>query len=231
MKRKLTFGITDCARYYNYENWFINTGKNVEVIKLCYQVNNINSIEECAGIVLSGGEDVHPNLYNKPEYLSLLNKKNIDDKRDEFEWKVIEKSFELKKPVPGICRGLQMINIFLGGTLFYDIPASLSKFEHDKIEEDDQLHTVNVAKNSLLYNIARQESGEINSAHHQSVDTVAEDLEVIAHSSSVIEGLQWKKPENKSWLLLVQWHPERMADQRSPFASGIKKEFIKRCYQ
>lgn len=229
MKQKIKIGITDCSKYTNYEKWFIDAEKNIEVIKLSYQANNANSVEECDGIVLSGGEDVHPKFYNKPEYLSLLNAKDIDEKRDEFEWKVIEKSFSLQKPVLGICRGLQIANVFLGGTLIYDIPKVLNRFEHGKIDGVDQLHTVNVVTNSLLYNITGTGTGEINSAHHQSVDEPAKDLEVIANSGSIIEGMQWKKPENKSWLLLVQWHPERMIDQENPFASDIKKEFIKKC--
>src|SRR5258706_8158820 len=158
MKQKIKIGITDCSKYNYYEKWFLYTEKNVEVIKLSYQQNNVNIVEECDGIVLSGGEDVHPKFYNKPEYLALLNAKDVDEKRDEFEWKVIERSFELNKPVLGICRGMQIINVFLGGTLIYDILTVADKFEHDKIEGVDQLHSVNVVKDSLLYDITRRES-------------------------------------------------------------------------
>jgi len=229
MKQKIKIGITDCVKYNYYEKWFLNAEKNVEVMKLSYHQNNANIVEECDGIVLSGGEDVHPKFYNKPEYLELIDTWDVDEKRDEFEWKVIEKSFELNKPVLGICRGMQIVNVFLGGTLIYDIPTVADKFEHGKIEGVDQLHSVNVVKDSLLYDITGRESGEINSAHHQSVDAVAKYLEVVADSESIVEGMQWKNAKNKSWMLLIQWHPERMLDQQNPFASNIKKEFIKRC--
>lgn len=229
MKRKFKIGITDCGKYHNYEKWFTGTENNVEVIKLSYHANNADSIDECDGIVLSGGEDVHPKFYNKPEYLSLLNAKEINEDRDKFEWKVIEKSFALHKPVLGICRGMQVVNVFLGGTLIYDIPAAANRFEHGKINGADQRHAVSVVKDSLLYDITGKETGEINSAHHQSVNEAATELKVIADTACVAEGMQWKNADNKSWLLLVQWHPERMFDQQSPFAINIKKAFIKSC--
>eukprot|EP01031_Cornospumella_fuschlensis_P026358 gene26358-31842_t len=61
-----------------------------------------------------GGEDVHPSLYNRPEFLSLCNPNFMDERRDEFEWKVCEYIFKNQVPVLGICRGLQLINVFLG---------------------------------------------------------------------------------------------------------------------
>lgn len=228
MKQKIKIGITDCGKYDNYAKWILAARENIEVIKLSHEQNNVNKVEECNGIVFSGGEDVQPKFYGKPEYLSLLNPKEINEKRDDFEWQVIERSFSSQKPVLGICRGLQLINVFLGGTLIYDLPSVKNKFVHGKINGVDQRHAVNVLKDSLLYNITGSESGEINSAHHQSVDEPASELKVIANSDSVIEGLEWKKPENKSWLLLVQWHPERMNDQQNPFASNIQREFIKK---
>ena len=227
MEKRITIGITDCAKYANYENWFKGIENDIEIIKLSYHSDNENMVEYCDGIVLTGGEDVHPLFYHKEEYLSLLNSNDIDEARDAFEWKVLEKAFKLKKPVLGICRGLQITNVFLGGTLIPDIPTALETFEHGKIEGVDQYHTITVEKNSLLYNIADSETGEVNSAHHQSVDQAAKDLKVIAKSGSVVEGMQWINPENKSWLLLVQWHPERMSDQQNPLALNINKAFIK----
>jgi putative glutamine amidotransferase len=229
MKQKLKIGITDCENYRFYEKWFLETEKNLEIVKLSYHVNNADSVEECDGIVLSGGEDVHPRFYNRQEYLEMLDTKDIDEKRDEFEWKVIEKAFELHKPVLGICRGLQAVNVFLGGTLIPDIPTVYKVFGHDGMEESDQRHSVNVEEKSLLYGITNAITGNINSSHHQSADQAAKDLKVIANSGSVVEAMQWTEPLNKSWLLLVQWHPERMEDQQNAFAGNIKKAFIDSC--
>jgi putative glutamine amidotransferase len=84
--KNIIIGITDCSKYSHYQSWIENeTG--VEIIKLSYHNNNFNDIQKCDGIILTGGHDVHPRFYNKPEYLEFCNPKNIDERRDEFEWK------------------------------------------------------------------------------------------------------------------------------------------------
>ncbi len=232
MKHKIKIGITHCAKYANYENWFLNAPENVEVIRLSYQLNNENDVAMCDGLVLSGGEDIHPKFYDKPEYLPQLCINDIDERRDEFEYKVIEKGLELNKPVFGICRGLQMMNVFLGGTLIPDIPTALGINEHGKINGIDQRHSITIQENNLLKNITCASTGEVNSAHHQSVGKSAKDLVIIAKAEKeIVEAMQWKDPENKCWMLLVQWHPERMPDQQNPFTSNLRKTFIENCNQ
>ena len=104
--------------------------------------------------------------------------------------------------------------------------------DHEKINGIDQSHTITVKENSLLHNIADTTKGEVNSAHHQAVDQLAKDLAIIARAEEPIaEALEWKNPNNKSWLLLVQWHPERIPNQQNSFASKIREAFIKNCNQ
>ncbi len=98
-------GITDCARYANYERWFLDAPTKVDIIRLSYNLNNLDDIEKCQGIVLSGGEDVDPRRYKRPDLLGRLELTDIDEKRDEFEWEVIERALKLKLPILGICRG------------------------------------------------------------------------------------------------------------------------------
>ncbi|MEP6948626.1 MAG: gamma-glutamyl-gamma-aminobutyrate hydrolase family protein [Ginsengibacter sp.] len=224
--KNIVIGITDCHKYLNYERWILDQPA-VEVIKLSYQENNFGDIEKCNGIILSGGSDINPRLYNQPEYLAYCHQKEIDESRDEFEWKVLQHTEEKQLPVLGICRGLQFVNIFLGGTLVPDIPA-FGKFNHAKFEEGkDREHLVEIDKNSVLYTIVGQKKGEINSAHHQSVDMPGYDLVVNALSpDGIIEGMERKDAKGKSFLLLVQWHPERMTDQESIFSKNIRQSFL-----
>jgi putative glutamine amidotransferase len=120
--KKTVIGITDCSKWENYARWFREV-PGVEVIRLSYKDKNFRDIENCDGIVLSGGEDVHPRFYNKPEYLSVLKPDEIKEDRDEFEMNVIKNGLNRKKPILGICRGLQVANVYFGGTLIPDIPS------------------------------------------------------------------------------------------------------------
>lgn len=101
----ITIGITNCERYANYERWFLDAPIKVNIIRLSYDLKNIDDIEKCQGVVLSGGEDIHPRLYKKPDLIDNLSLTDIDEKRDEFEWEVIGRALKLNLPMLGICRG------------------------------------------------------------------------------------------------------------------------------
>ncbi|HET7119011.1 MAG TPA: gamma-glutamyl-gamma-aminobutyrate hydrolase family protein [Hanamia sp.] len=224
--KQIVIGISEGSNYSNYENW-IKDEPGVEIIKLSYYLNNINEIEKCDGIILSGGCDINPQLYHQPGFLAYSAPNDIDEKRDEFEWKIMQHTEENQKPLLGICRGLQFANVYFGGVLLPDIP-SFGKFNHAKFKEgNDREHLVDVDPNSLLYKITGEEEGLINSAHHQSVDIPGFGLVVNALSpDGIIEGMERKEPEGKSYMMLVQWHPERMANQESSFVKKIKGSFL-----
>src|SRR5450432_190096 len=170
--KQLKIGITDCGKFENYRRW-MEMESYVEVVKLSVHLQNAPEIEFCDGILFSGGEDLHPELYGKPEYVKEYGLKEIIPARDQFEYEVIEKAFGLKKPVLGICRGLQLINVYLGGTLVPDIPTMHHSTVHGKINGVDQTHNIDVEENSLLLAICGADSGVVNSAHHQSADQLA----------------------------------------------------------
>lgn len=224
--KKLTIGITDCSKWKNYHDWFAS--ENVEVLKLSYKEDNIKDTDRCDGIVLSGGEDVHPKYYGKPAYMKKKKelKLDVNEPRDKFELKVIDKAVKSKKPILGICRGLQIANVYFKGTLIPDLPEE-TRTRHSKSEGYDQTHEVKVEKDSCLNAIIRSAGGIVNSAHHQSAEKIGRGLRATAaDSNGIVEAIEWKNPKNKPFLLLVQWHPERMKEQESPLAKNVREKFL-----
>jgi putative glutamine amidotransferase len=219
----ITIGITDCSKYENYSRWF-EKEPEVVIVRLSHHENNLADIAKCDAIVLTGGEDVHPRFYNNTDYEDMCHE--IDESRDEFELKVLEYTEKNQLPVLGICRGLQVANVFFGGTLLPHIPA-FGKFDHSKSGADDRYHTVQVDPNSQLKAVVNTALGEVNSAHHQSADRVGRGLVANALSpDGVVEGLERENMKDENFLMLVQWHPERMKDLENAFSKNIKKKFI-----
>jgi len=223
MEREMIIGITDCGSYKNYESWILKE-PGIQIIKLSHKANNLRDIVLCDGIILSGGEDIHPRLYDRPEYLKYC--EDIVEERDQFEWNVLEHTEKNQVPVLGICRGLQVANVFFGGTLIPDIP-SFGKFNHSKFPKEDRYHDIQVDPDSHLCRIAGTKAGIVNSAHHQSADLIGKGLVVNSISpEGIVEGIERKKLEGKAYLMLVQWHPERMTDQENVFTKNVKDSFL-----
>ena len=224
--KKITIGVTDCSKYEKYASW-IALESDIEVIKLGYSLNNLDEIKKCNGILLTGGEDVHPRFYNEPELLKFCYRDDVDERRDEFELQVIDYTQKQRLPLLGICRGQQITNVFFGGSLIPDLP-SFGKFNHSKFEEGkDRYHSIMIDLNSQLQKITAVTEGEINSAHHQSVNRVGVGLVANCFSAEgVIEGIERINPASHSFMMLVQWHPERMNDQTSPLTKKIKNSFL-----
>jgi putative glutamine amidotransferase len=161
-------------------------------------VNHLN------GIILSGGGDLAPSTYNgKGHDLNY----NIDSSRDETELKLAKTVLVKKIPTLAICRGIQVINTILGGTLFEHIPDHFGeKILHRLPPRDPCSHLITINKNSDLFDIIRKEEIEVSSWHHQSIDKPGDGLSVVAKSSDgVIEAIEFK---GKDWFIGIQWHPE-----------------------
>ena len=162
-------------------------------------------VDICDGILLTGGHDVDPSIYGE----DTLNCTVICCKaRDNMERLVLEDAMKKDKPILGICRGIQMINALLGGTLYQDLPTQHpSDIDHHQTPPYDvPVHDVIIKKDSPLYECLGSDRISVNSYHHQAVKDVAPCLEVMAESEDgIVEALY--KP-SYSFLWAVQWHPE-----------------------
>ena len=113
-----------------------------------------------------------------------------------------------------------------GGTLVDDLSNLNDK--HKKEGTTDKEHTIKIKENSLLNEIVKNDTGEVNSAHHQSIDTLGKELMINSLAEDgTIEGIEWKDKTGKPFMLCVQWHPERMFRfQHSPLSENIRNHFI-----
>ncbi len=224
-KKKVVIGIAEGSHYEKYEKW-ICQDENVQAVRLSYHLDNIQRLEECDAILFTGGNDVNPRVYNQPDFLVYCNPDDLDEKRDEFEWKVMQYVEENQLPLLGICRGMHFVNVFYGGSLIPDIPA-FGKFNHGKRGGNDSDHTVTIDQHSNLFDIIGNTSGTINSSHHQGVDMPGFGLVTTALSpDGIIEAMERKEQEGRSFFLLIQWHPERMENPDDVFSKKVRERFI-----
>jgi len=227
MKIALTYTGSD-KKHDNYVRWLTAGDKQVEITR--FEAGSGQILDGFDGLVLSGGIDVQPSLYHMDkDYPNAPGQFNIE--RDIFETALYEQAIDLRLPILGICRGMQLINCLNGGTLRQDLGEE-GNLTHRAVP-DDRSHEAIVMPGSYLQEILADERVMVNSAHHQSVDRIAETLTVncISHDG-IIEGLEWKDKADKPFFLCVQWHPERMFSfglDKTPASEGIRDEFIAAC--
>lgn len=177
------------------------------------------------GLLLSGGPDVDPVLYGE-EKLPCCGE--ILAVRDAMELSLFRKALKIGLPVLGICRGLQVMNVALGGTLYQDIATQLpGAIKHPCYDTPrDKVHEVTVADQSLLHRISGLTRIGVNSRHHQGVKRLANGLVATAYSEDgLIEAFDY--PAEK-FVMAVQWHPESLSD-RYPEAQAIFNAFAEAC--
>ncbi len=180
----------------------IPSGLNNDTLRALY--------ERVDGVLLPGGGDVDPAYYNAERHPKTG---NIDDKRDAAELVVARWTVEDDRPLFGICRGVQTMNIALGGTLIQDIPSLVeTQIVHDTptdLPRDHLMHDVHIASSTRLADIIG-EKVTVNSHHHQSIEQPGQYLNVTAHApDGVIEAIEMP---HKRFVLGVQWHPEDLGD-------------------
>ena len=226
IKIGITFTGTD-EKHSNYVNW-LKDNDNIEIITLSPEVTELESIKDLDGIVLSGGVDMHPKFYGNSITDYPNNPINFDEERDEFELEVFKLSQQYAIPLLGVCRGMQLVNCALGGTLHQD-NGTVANAIH-RFENNDKAHGINILSETLLHEILGVNRSITNSAHHQSINKLGEGLLINCMADDgIIEGIEWQQKENKSFFLAVQWHPERMYKfnlQTSPVTKNIRDHFI-----
>jgi putative glutamine amidotransferase len=168
----------------------------------------IASLRDVAGLVLTGGEDVDPALFGQTPHPMTGAPHRA---RDAYEIALARAAYEQRVPTLAICRGAQVMNIALGGTLVQHIPEELpSEIDHDASgQRAERVHRVAVEPASRLARVLGERDIRTNSSHHQSVGTVAADLRVSGISQDgIVEAIEARDPA--WWMLAVQWHPEEL---------------------
>jgi putative glutamine amidotransferase len=216
--------------YDTYQEWLLASDSAVEFINL-YGLPVSEAIEKLSlsdGIVVTGGEDIHPDNYGRAGDTTLCN--TINTYRDSLDAAIVTYASREGIPLLGICRGMQMMNVALGGSLYADIPTQYpGKVAHRMPEFEDTLHTVTVNQASLLHLIGDEYQAEVISNHHQGVRELAPDLRVVAKADDdLTEALEWKEPAGKGFMLGVQFHPERHSSKLSAAISKHFTEEVKR---
>jgi putative glutamine amidotransferase len=160
-----------------------------------------------SGLVLSGGEDVDPARYGVPPDGA----RTVSPERDAMELDLVRRALERRVPVLAICRGVQLLNVALGGTLYQDLETRMgTQIDHDRYREfDGHIHSIRSSGERLLSGVFPAAAFVQNSAHHQGIEELADGLTAVAWApDGLIEAVEYRAPD-AAWTIGVQWHPER----------------------
>jgi putative glutamine amidotransferase len=176
------------------------------------------------GLLLLGGEDVAPERYGETDRCC----ERINPQRDAFELALLRSALHRDLPILGICRGVQILAVALGGTLLQDLPAELprgrSRVIHRGPRRTDSRHRIVLAKGTALVRLIGRDALLVNSHHHQAVRAMSPGVRVSARSADgVIEAIEHP---DKKFVLGIQWHPERWPRESS---EAILRGFLAAC--
>ncbi len=193
------------------------------VITVRTQAQQRRVLELADGFLFPGGPDPNPLLFGEDV---LPECRAICAKRDRLELSMLRLLLEGKKPVLGICRGVQMMNLALGGDLYQDLPVGRWQMHNQTAADDEPTHTVRVVKGSLLHQLVGRKSVAVNSFHHQGLRKIAKGCLVSGRTGDGLpEALE---KTGHPFFLGVQWHPEHLAARR-PEAAALFRGLIEYC--
>ncbi len=211
-----------------YKDAIENSGGTLKMLELNEDIDKY--IDEADGILLPGGNDVNPLLYGEERKSHTM---PPHDERDIFEMYLIDKAMERKLPILGICRGLQILNVKLGGTLYQDIEKEMKGgIRHDWHTENGVhllrsalVHEISFDGKSRIHDIVGKDNIEVNSLHHQGIKELGKGLVATGHSTDgLVESFEM---EGYPYLVAVQWHPEELYS--IPVWKDFMDDFIKTC--
>ena len=184
-------------------------------------------LDAVSGLVLSGGEDLHPALYGDTPHPALG---PVNCSRDFTELALLAGARERRLPTLAICRGIQVVNVGLGGTLVQDLPSQVDDVAAHDLDDEraSRVHDVRVEPSSRLGAIIGAESVGVNSIHHQAVDRLGAAIRVSARAKDgVIEGVE--SDDASWWMVGVQWHPEELTTTPEPWDRRLFAAFADAC--
>lgn len=208
----------------SYSTWLLSLDSNLKIREF-YSVPLDSMkfyLEMANGFLMTGGEDIDPSLYDKPDYKSLC--EAPDPFRDSIEQLMIRRAMRFKKPLLGICRGQQIINATNGGTLIPDIPTHQPESKIPHRSKLDSAHTIIPSGQSWIAKKFGIRNFWVNSRHHQCVDDVAPGFIVAAVApDGIIESIEGGERLQHPFVICVQWHPENLRDS---LATELGTQFL-----
>ncbi len=184
-----------------------------------------------SGVLFTGGEDVDPQFYGEPKKYENV---RSNRERDEFELELLDRTLQQRRPLLGICRGAQMINVKFGGALYQDLkndftPTIPTGIEHRQAGSRSAVtHIVTVTEPASKLAEIFTGNCRVNSLHHQAIKRVGHGLKVTAYSEDGLpEAIEAADPY--PFLMAVQWHPEELTDH--PEQIQILREFVRKCHE
>jgi putative glutamine amidotransferase len=180
------------------------------------------------GLLLTGGGDLDPLAYGEPRHPTVY---DVSPARDRLESSAARRCMAEGKPILAICRGIQLLNVAFGGSLYQDVATDPgTKIKHDQTGPRDKLtHPVKVTPGSLLARVLESEALQVNSMHHQAVKALGKNLVAVAHApDQIIEGIELNDSSPDRFVLGVQWHPEELVSKDSA-ARNLFSAFVSAC--
>ncbi len=194
----------------------------------------IPDLNTLSGLLLTGGFDIHPRHWDAHEPVHPL--AEVDGDRDAFEIPLIRAAWDLNLPILGICRGEQILNVALGGSMIQDVPehygCESTRHQHGTSDVPDMHHRVQLAPGSRLRALLGEDVFLVNSRHHQAVKRVAPPLVSVGwhldtthpETGPLIEALEATDPNR--WVFGVQWHPENLVYMKGPAGDAARDLFM-----